>query len=115
MRLLFYSIFTSHVEVASTLICDTIVAVRTRTVPSLASAHKHRVPRLSQRGMPSPTTTQANASFARWQAHLLADWIANATSDYSLRMNLNRLRSGSFAIASRHDTGRRGNAHPHAA
>ena len=59
MRLLFYSAFTSHVEVASTVSCDSLVA-----------------------------------------AHLLYDWFYCAFNDYALRMNLNRLRSGDFAIAS---------------
>ena len=62
VRLAFYSLFTSHVEVATTLACDGIVA-----------------------------------------CHLLYDWAASASTDYSLRLNLNRLRSGHFAIASRPD------------
>ena len=59
VRLIFYSAFTSHVEVASSLACESVVAV-----------------------------------------HLLYDWVTSAANDYSLRLNLNRLRSGYFAIAS---------------
>jgi len=59
VRLVFYSLFTSHVEVAATLICDALVA-----------------------------------------CHLLYDWESSASNDYLLRLNLNRLRSGYFAIAS---------------
>jgi len=59
VRLVFYSLFTSHFEVAFTLLCDAVVAL-----------------------------------------HLLYDWASSATNDYRLRLNLNRLRSGYFAIAS---------------
>jgi len=59
VRLLFYSAFTSHVEVGSTLACDMVVT-----------------------------------------AHLLYDWLSSVSNDFSLRLNLNRLRSGYFAIAS---------------
>lgn len=59
IRFVFYSAFTSHVEIAVTLSCDSIVAV-----------------------------------------HLVYDWMWSATNDFSLRLNLNRLRSGDYAIAS---------------
>lgn len=71
VRLIFYSALTSHVEVFSTLLCDTFVAV-----------------------------------------HLLVDWCQSASNDFSLRLDLNRLRSGYFVIASRHTRPVR--ARPHA-
>jgi len=77
VRFTFYSLFTSHVEVAITLACDFAVT-----------------------------------------AHLLYDWASSASNDYSLRLNLNRLRSGHFAIASRQDAKAPGEsaqpAHQHA-
>ena len=60
VQLLFYSAFTSHVEVALTLTCDTVVG-----------------------------------------AALLGDWLANVRTDLQLRLNLNRLRSGHYEVASR--------------
>ena len=36
-----------------------------------------------------------------WQAALLYDWLSNMRNDFSLRLNLNRLRSGLYDIASR--------------
>ena len=40
------------------------------------------------------------ATHAR-QAALLYDWLSNVRNDFSLRLNLNRLRSGLYDIASR--------------
>lgn len=57
---IFYSIFSSHIEVAFTLTADTAVG-----------------------------------------AALLYDWLLNMRNDFSLRLNLNRLRSGLYDIASR--------------
>ena len=78
VRFAFYSVFTSHVEIAATLACDSAV-----------------------------------------MANLLYDWASSASNDYSLRLNLNRLRSGYFAIASRRNanapgTAARTAAHAHA-
>jgi hypothetical protein len=70
VQLIFYSAFTSHVEVAFTLACDTGVG-----------------------------------------AALLYDWLSNVRNDFLLRLNLNRLRSGHYDIASRDE---RIPEHPHA-
>jgi len=59
VQLIFYSVFSSHIEVAFTLTCDTAVG-----------------------------------------AALLYDWLSNMRNDFSLRLNLNRLRSGLYDIAS---------------
>lgn len=58
-RVLFYSLFTSHVESGVTLACDSFVAAR-----------------------------------------LLHDWWTNLKSDFTLRLDLNRLRSGYFGFVS---------------
>ena len=107
VRLIFYSAFTSHVEVASTLACDSVVAV----------SDSRRVPPQPPRASPPlllgllpppvpPSLARAHTTCRRlpppvWpQAHLLYDWFTSAANDYSLRLNLNRLRAGYFAIAS---------------
>ena len=111
VRFIFYSAFTSHVEVAATLACDAAVAVRAALPASTLSApaslraiqsasHAHAMVRVRNR--------------ACAQGHLLYDWAWSASSDYRLRLNLNRLRSGYFAIASRHPRPRAASGHAHA-
>ena len=89
MQLLFYSAFTSHVEVALTLTCDTFVGVRAHT-------HSHALLRVS------PLHSAAPAR----QLALLYDWLSNLRNDFLLRLNLNRLRSGLYDIASRDEVQR---------
>ena len=48
----------------------------------------------------APPANPAPPPRCAWQAYLLYDWASSASNDYSLRLNLNRLRSGYFAIAS---------------
>ena len=87
VQLVFYSLFSSHVEVAFTLTCDTAVGVR-------ADAPCHLPPACACLP-PRRRTTHAR------QAALLYDWLSNMRNDFSLRLNLNRLRSGLYDIASR--------------
>ena len=103
VRLAFYSLFTSHVEIGATLSCDALVAVRARRAAAAPHALRaNATPRHVAFAAHSPLIT--GARFRRTQAHLMYDWATSASNDYSLRLNLNRLRSGYFAIASLRDT-----------
>ena len=87
VQLIFYSVFSSHIEVAFTLTCDTAVGVRAPMPP---------VPPPSCACLPP----RRRAAHAR-QAALLYDWLSNMRNDFFLRLNLNRLRSGLYDIAPR--------------
>mmetsp|Transcript_19463 Transcript_19463/g.32496 ORF Transcript_19463/g.32496 Transcript_19463/m.32496 type:complete len:242 (+) Transcript_19463:213-938(+) len=60
VRFFFYSVFTSHIDVAMNVICDTCVLLA-----------------------------------------LATDWLTNVANDFRLRLNLNRLRSGTLTVASK--------------
>ena len=85
VQLVFYSLFSSHVEV------HTHVRHRRR------GARRRAVPPPSPCACLPPRRRTARAR----QAALLYDWLSNMRNDFSLRLNLNRLRSGLYDIASR--------------